>query len=118
MTETNTLDLEKMRARLEARLEELIGLNESAAQARAPVALDQARVGRLSRMDAMQNQQIAAETARRRDMEIGKVKAALSRLDRGEYGYCLKCEEDMDLGRLEFDPAATLCITCARGAKL
>ncbi len=101
--------------RLEQQLADLQTLNESGAEATRPVALDQSRVGRLSRMDALQGQQMAAETARRRSAEIQRIKAALARIERDEYGYCLRCEEDIEEKRLESNPAVTLCIRCARG---
>lgn len=78
------------------------------------VVLDQSSVGRLSRMDAMQAQAMAGATRRRRDMERQRLRAALARLERGEYGRCLECDALIAPGRLEIDPAATHCIGCAR----
>ncbi|MCP4601469.1 MAG: TraR/DksA family transcriptional regulator [Proteobacteria bacterium] len=114
MNDDQTMDLDEIKVRLEKRLTELQALNESGADDRKPVTLDQSKVGRLSRMDAMQGQNMAAETARRRTQEIARIKAALSRIIRDEYGYCLKCEEDIPIKRLDADPAATLCIECVR----
>ena len=78
------------------------------------VTLDQSRVGRLSRMEAMQAQQMAAETARRRTVEMQRIKAALKRIANDAFGYCLRCEEDISPARLDHDPSVTLCIDCAR----
>ena len=82
---------------------------------RRPVELDQSRVGRLSRMDALRDQAMAVESERRRGVEIVRIDAALARIEGGEYGFCLVCEDDIGVKRLEFDPATPLCITCARG---
>ncbi len=79
----------------------------------APVELDQSRLGRLSRMDAMQVQAMSQETARRREVEVRKIDAALDRIKSVDYGYCLKCDEPVGKGRLALDPAAPLCIGCA-----
>ena len=79
-----------------------------------PVELDQTRVGRLSRMDALQNQAIAQETSRRRDNEIACIEAALKRIDEDEYGYCLACGELIASERLALNLTVTVCITCAR----
>lgn len=79
------------------------------------VALDQARIGRLSRIDALQAQQMADETERRRQRNLQKIHSALRRLDAGEYGYCLCCDEEIAVARLEIDPASTHCINCADG---
>ena len=80
---------------------------------RAPVELDQQAVGRLSRMDALQVQAMALESSRRRGAELRRIAAALARMDEGEYGYCLECGDEIAARRLEFAPAAPLCISCA-----
>lgn len=76
------------------------------------VVLDQSRVGRLSRMDAMQAQQMALESARRRQQQLQKIEGALHRLDSGEYGYCFVCGEEIPSQRLAADPTTTRCLDC------
>ncbi len=68
---------------------------ETGNQAEATVELDQTRVGRLSRMDAMQAQAMSIETGRRRRQKLLQIDAALRRIDEGEYGYCQECGEDI-----------------------
>ncbi len=79
------------------------------------VALDQQSVGRLSRMDALQQQAMARATATRRAQMRQRITAALARLDEGEFGYCLGCGEDIAIKRLELDPTVSTCISCAKG---
>ena len=107
--------LEAARARLLARREELEALAATAAESRRPVELDQSRVGRLSRMDALQDQAMALETERRRDNERRRIEAALRRLAEGEFGYCLGCGEVIEAKRLALDPTAPQCVDCAAG---
>ena len=95
-----------------ARLEEV---EESGAAATAVVELDQTKVGRLSRMDAMQAQAMAQ--AVRREQTLRRIEAALQRLDNDEFGYCLECGESINIKRLEFDPTVELCIDCASAAE-
>ncbi len=78
-----------------------------------PVELDQTKVGRISRMDAMQAQQMALDASRRRKLQLVKVENAFQRINSGEYGYCLGCDEDIDIRRLMIDPTNTHCIKCA-----
>lgn len=87
----------------------IAGENESA----KTVELDQSKVGRLSRMDALQGQAMSQETKLRHEEGLRKTLSALSRIESGDYGYCLQCGESISAARLEVDPAATLCITCA-----
>ena len=96
--------------RLQQELQDLKGTGEVAASV---VELDQTSVGRLSRMDALQGQAMSKETGRRRQLELQKIAGALRRVDSGDYGYCLSCEEPIARERLELDPGATLCIECA-----
>ena len=92
-------------------------LAEQDGDATAVVELDQTRQGRLSRMDAMQQQAMAAETARRRAIALTRIDSALARIDSGDYGLCARCDDAIAPRRLQIDPAATLCIRCADKAE-
>ena len=106
-------DLKKIKKRLEGLQKELLERVELTEDDRKPVELDQSQVGRLSRMDAMQVHEMALEQERRREIELHKIDAALERIKAGEYGFCTYCGEDISPKRLEFDPAAPLCVDCA-----
>ncbi len=86
------------------------------AEAEQTVELDQARVGRLSRMDALQAQAMSVESGQRRRSLLRKIDAALQRIEQGTFGICLACDEPIAPLRLEADPTATLCIGCASAA--
>jgi DnaK suppressor protein len=111
---SDEIDIAAARQRLLAKQAELREIAASSREARRPVELDQSRVGRLSRMDALQGQAMALETERRREVELRRIDAALERLEAGEYGYCLTCGEAIGARRLELDPATPVCIDCAR----
>jgi len=112
-TANSELDLDDVRKLLETRRSELIGDGALGREAAGTVELDQTRQGRLSRMDALQQQAMAAEAQRRRSQELTRIGAALKRVQEGEYGYCLSCGEDIVPARLRLDPAATQCVACA-----
>jgi DnaK suppressor protein len=101
------------RKRLLALKQELEALSEMSEGARATVELDQQSVGRLSRIDALQGQAMAQASERQRRTDLVRIEAALKRLDDGDYGCCLECGEEIAAKRLEVDPAAALCISCA-----
>lgn len=101
-------------AHLRAELEDALKLSNSSAQSRAPVTLDQQSVGRVSRIDALQGQALAQATERRREGRRVALEQALARIDDGDFGYCLDCDEPISLKRLEIDPATALCIACAQ----
>lgn len=107
------LDLHALRNKLLKLQEELSAIADSSEQSSAVVELDQSRVGRLTRMDALQAQAMAkASKARRADMQR-KIAVALKRIERDEYGVCKACDEPINPKRLDFDPTADLCIDCA-----
>jgi len=108
-----TMDMDYFKQRLLARRDELVAIAEAGEQGAATVELDQTRVGRLSRMDALQGQAMSQETQRRRTIELKRIAAALQRIDTGDYGFCLSCDEAIVSARLEIDPAATQCVACA-----
>ena len=86
---------------------------EASDESAQPVSLDQTSVGRLSRMDAMQGQAMAQATQARRAQLLRGIQAALVRLENGEYGLCQACDEPINTKRLEIDPVAEFCISCA-----
>jgi len=105
-------EIEQIRQKLLGLRSELQELEETFQETSAPVELDQSRVGRLSRMDAMQAQQMALEAARRRQQQLLKIDGALRRIESGEYGYCFVCGEELDVRRLAIDPTTTRCMKC------
>lgn len=108
------LDPAIARGRLEARLAELETLREISEQSRSAVELDQTSVGRVSRIDAIQSQQMALANERQRQAEHAMIEAALQRLEGGEYGACVICGEAIAARRLELNPAVPTCIACAK----
>ena len=103
-----------IRQKLTALYDETLALSEAAKDNRKPVALDQQSVGRLSRMDSLQVQAMdKAQDATRQKKRL-KIKAALKRLDAGDYGYCVSCDEPIGEKRLDLDPSVPLCISCAK----
>ncbi len=117
MTDTASNDLRALRASLIERLETLQAASRTSAESRKPVELDQTSVGRLSRMDAMQVQAMAQAAESHRMPEVARIKAAIDRIDAGEYGYCVVCEEEIAPRRLAVDPTAATCVACASGAE-
>lgn len=109
----DTDDDDAVRRVLKQRQAEIEALVAGSKAARDAVELDQSRVGRLSRIDAIQDQEMALETDRRRTLELQRIGSALKRLDVGEYGSCVRCGEEIDPARLTLDPAATICMDCA-----
>lgn len=110
----NDAELEAYRQSLLELRNSLLTLEQISQDATRIVELDQAAVGRLSRMDAMQAQQMAQETERRRHLQLQKIEGALRRIEADEFGYCYVCGNEIDARRLQADPTITRCIKCAQ----
>ncbi len=108
-------DIETYKSRLLGEIEALKAEDQAGAEDRGTVHLDQQSVGRLSRMDALQRQAMAEATMRRRAGRLARIKAALARIDEGEFGFCQDCGEDIPAARLDLDPSTPLCLSCAKG---
>jgi len=106
-------EIVRLRQKLLLRRDEIDAVLKMSAESRSVVELDQSSVGRVSRVDAMQAQQMALAAGRQRQEELVRIKAALARIRDGSYGACLVCGEDIALKRLDFDPAIATCINCA-----
>ncbi len=108
----NDKEIEQFRQQLLSLRSALQEMEETYKETGETVELDQTRVGRLSRMDAMQVQQMALESSRRRQHQLLKIEGALSRIKSGEYGYCFICGEEIVAQRLVVDPTSTRCMVC------
>ncbi len=109
---TEELDPEAWRQRLRDLRDELEERVRDETNSTGTVELDQQRMGRLSRMDALQGQQMAQASARRRQEMLTRIEGALRRIDTGDFGYCFVCGEAIGEDRLGVDPTATRCIDC------
>ena len=109
----NKLEIGNFERQLQTMRAELVELESASKASTATVILDQTSVGRVSRMDAMQTQQMALELERRRKEQLLQIKAALTRIDKGDFGYCSVCEEEIAMGRLSINPTVTRCVGCS-----
>ncbi|MCP4448613.1 MAG: TraR/DksA family transcriptional regulator [Myxococcales bacterium] len=98
------IELLRLRGEIESQLEDLaLGVR--------PVDLDEP-IGRLSRMDAMQQQKMAEASRRASRQRYDRVLAAIASHKRDEYGDCLHCEEPIGYRRLGAKPETALCLAC------
>lgn len=104
--------LERFRKQLQEMEAELRQSLEDNTDATAPVQLDTS-IGRLSRMDAIQSQQIALGLKARQQQALLRVRNALQAINEGTYGQCRRCKRPINIERLEAQPDAVVCVGCA-----
>lgn len=93
---------------------ELLSALDEGEDAARPVNLDQNKVGRLSRMDALQQQAMQQASQQSLRERLAAVARALQAVETGEYGYCEHCGDAIPAARLEIKPEALLCIDCQK----
>lgn len=108
LTETQRAQLHASLLNLQTELEALLLASEESVKT---VDLDQP-IGRLSRMDAMQQQKMAQANRAAHQMRAKQVVAALAAFQGDEYGYCKLCDEPIGFKRLKAKPEAPFCLTC------
>ena len=104
--------LEELRtdlAELRRDLRAAVAAGETASET---VALDQTAVGRLSRMDAMQVQEMAKASLRNHKRRLVQVDNALRLFEDDEYGLCRACDDPVGYRRLKARPETPLCLRC------
>ncbi len=82
-------------------------------KATEPIAPDNS-IGRITRMDAINNKSVAEQSLRQALDKIGKLKESLIKIDSEDFGKCQKCNGDIDFKRIAFMPEIRRCMKCAR----
>jgi len=108
----NDAELAYFTRRLQEMLDALDGQETLGQDGQKTVSLDQTAVGRLNRMDALQQQAMAKATQTRRDNVRTRIAAAQVRIKTDEFGYCTRCGEEIPHARLKLDPTAQTCVQC------
>lgn len=107
-------ELAACRGALEAIILELDGALEGSAEAARPVELDQPAMGRVSRIDAIQQQKMTEANRAAQRTRRSLARSALGRLEAGDYGDCLSCGEEIGARRLQARPESLYCVECQR----
>ena len=90
-------------------------IDQSAAES-SPVQLD-GTMGRISRMDAMQVQQLALEVKRQRLERLKQVDGAFLRVKKGRFGLCARCNNPISFPRLDAVPDTVFCLPCTPSSR-
>ncbi len=108
LTAAEQQELQSDLLQLQAELQLL--LNESQPSSET-VHLDQP-IGRLSRMDALQQQAMAKANREGHQRRLRLIESALSAIKQQRYGECRRCEEPIGYRRLKARPETPFCLDC------
>jgi DnaK suppressor protein len=96
--------LVKMKQEILQNLEERIKSNDMSDQREIGDIFDDA--------DLEQSREFNLLLSTRERQKLDQIESALSKIEKGEYGYCEDCDETIPVGRLKAMPFATLCVKC------
>ncbi len=105
--------IDELRSELDRQLAKLARSMKVTDEALRPVQLDQTAVGRLSRMDSLQNQGLTRNLREREQIKLAQLREALGRLEDGSYGLCTQCSGTVPFERLYVFPEAPTCAACS-----
>ena len=111
MDELTDEQIAELQVRLVALRDELKQMLASTREGTRPVALDEP-IGRLTRMDAIQQQSMSVATRSRTDLRLRQVAQAIALAEQGEYGPCRRCERPIGYARLAARPESPYCVAC------
>ena len=89
------MNIDKIKQSIENEIKDLKILSKKSKVSRNPVELDQQSIGRLTRIDAIQQQQLQIASEKNRLNRINLLNATLKRIETGNFGHCIICEEDI-----------------------
>ena len=88
--------------------QEIISLEENT----QPISPENA-IGRVSRMDAINNKGVAEAALRSAQRKLSKLKTALINIDKPGFGMCTLCKNPIPAARLMYMPESSRCVRCA-----
>lgn len=112
MRHLTTEQVDEIRAELDRQLRRLERSMRVTEAAMEPVTLDQTAVGRLSRIDSLQNQGLTRNLQERERIRLAHIEKALRGLEEGTYGVCVSCGGEIPFQRLYVVPEASTCAAC------
>lgn len=70
-------------------------------------------LGRITRMDAINNKSVAEASLRNRKRKLSKIRIALAKIDKDGFGICSRCKKNINPQRLILMPESERCVNCA-----
>ena len=107
------MDKKKLKNTILTKIEQLETEIKEIKKLAAPIEPENA-IGRISRMDAINNKTINDRTLRKAEEKLKKLKFSLSRINDSDFGKCIQCSKPIQEGRILLMPEEAKCINCAR----
>lgn len=110
MAELNKVEI---KVQITSEIDKTEKLIQEYAELTKPISPENA-IGRISRMDAINNKSVTEASLRKAKEKLEKLKFALSRVDDDDFGRCITCKKPIPLGRILIMPQARTCVNCSQ----
>lgn len=100
-------------ARLQEEIDDTTILVQKYRELTKPIAPENA-IGRVSRMDAINNKSVNEAALRKAETKLNNLTIALSKVNDPDFGICIRCKQEIPLGRIMLLPHAVTCVQCAK----
>ncbi len=108
----NTGEKDQIRVKILNAIEETEKKIKSMEDNTQPIGPENA-IGRVSRMDAINNKSVTEAALRSAKTKLGKLKVALTNMEKPGFGLCKNCGNPIPIPRLMFMPESNKCVRCA-----
>lgn len=106
------IDKPEIKRKIESEIQKTEKLISEYIELTRPVEPENA-IGRISRMDAINNKSVTEAALRKARQKLEKLKFAQSKVDEENFGVCIQCKAPIPLGRLLIMPQSQTCVKCS-----
>lgn len=107
-----SLDKNEIQVKIKEEIEKTQQSIDDLTEQTKPISPENA-IGRISRMDAINNKSVAEASLRQNRDKLNKLKIALASIDKPDFGICVQCKKPIPLGRIMLMPHSNRCVQCA-----
>jgi DnaK suppressor protein len=109
----NKEDKQDIKKRILEELKKTEGLILDYKESTKPISPENA-IGRVSRMDAINNKSVVEAALRKAEEKFNKLKLVLDKVNDADFGLCMRCGNPIPIGRILLMPQSRNCVRCAQ----
>lgn len=109
----NKEDKQDIKKRILEELEKTEELILDYKESTKPISPENA-IGRVSRMDAINNKSVVEAALRKAEEKFNKLKLVLDKINDADFGLCMRCGNPIPIGRILLMPQSRNCVRCAQ----
>ncbi|MCW5520810.1 TraR/DksA C4-type zinc finger protein [Aureitalea sp. L0-47] len=107
------MNKEEIKKRIREEIIDTVALVNKYRDLTKPIAPENA-IGRVSRMDAINNKSVNEAALRKAETKLTNLEVALTKVDDPDFGICIRCKNQIPLGRIMLLPHTVTCVNCAK----